>query len=420
MACGLHRYRAGVAHAQGYWLPDFSSPKTVRRSAQTRSRACAVHGRNLVTVRGNSMSYTGEPFTHDIFVSYSHGDDGSGHSFLQPWSAAFVRELERELKADRKYRTTIRIFLDEDHRPDQGVDPMAPLTDQLSRDIEASALLLILMSPDYLSSQWCAEERDWWCARQMAIGLPIEQRIAVVRIWPTEEPWPEALGDHRGHPLVGFPFFDPDEIPARPFGWSEMPGPFGPAFRKALLAIVGRLYTRLDDMRALLEERRREAEAAARLAQTGGQSIYLHGRADHGHEWEQTAIALTDDGFAVVPGEPDPVEHDLHRLHEARERRVEAMSACDALVLLGTEDGRALDADLVVVGKHDRQSARARSNRPLPCGLLDTAGATIATPVRRATARIVQADWLDATTTPWTPAFRQWLSAKSVQAERDA
>jgi hypothetical protein len=85
---------------------------------------------------------------------------------------------------------------------------------------------------------------------------------------------------------------------------------------------------------------------------------------------------------------------------------------------MGTDDTRALDADLVVVGKHDRQSARARSNHLLPCGLLDTIGASIATPVRKATARIVQADWIDGTQTPWTPAIQKWLSDKSAQSER--
>jgi len=129
-------------------------------------------------------------------------------------------------------------------------------------------------------------------------------------------------------------------------------------------------------------------------------------------------LELTSSGFVVVPGEPDPVEHDAQKLHAIRERRVEALSACDALLLLGTDDARALDADLVVVGKHDRQSARARSNHLLPCGLLDTVGAPIATSVRKATARIVQADWIDGTQTPWTPAIQKWLGEKSAQSER--
>jgi hypothetical protein len=362
------------------------------------------------------VSYVGSPFAHDLFVSYSHGDDGNGQAFLQRWSGAFAMELDRELRAERKFRQELRIFLDKDHRPDHGVDPMAPLTEQLQCEIGVSALLLVLMSPDYLASKWCADERDWWCARQTELGLPADGRIAIVRIWPTEETWPTAFIDSRGNQLVGFPFHAQDEIPARPLGWTDPEGAFGSRFKKALLEIVGSLYRNLDSLKARLDERRRAETEAARLAHDGGQSIYLHGRAVHEQAWERAGMALTDSGFAVVPGEPDPVEHDPKKLQEVRERRVEALTDCDALLLLGTEDGRALDADLVVVGRNDRQSARARSSRLLPCGLLDTVGEPIATSVRRATARNVQVDWLDGTREPWIPEVQRWLLDKSAQA----
>ena len=117
----------------------------------------------------------------------------------------------------------------------------------------------------------------------------------------------------------------------------------------------------------------------------------------------------------MLPGEPDPVERDPARLEAIRERRVEALAACDALLLVGGDDGRAIDADLIVVGKHDRHSARARSNRWLPCALLDTIGPAVATAVRRSTARIVQADWLDATQAPLVPVVRHWLQGKAGQ-----
>ncbi|AGA33396.1 TIR protein [Thioalkalivibrio nitratireducens DSM 14787] len=367
------------------------------------------------------MSYVGPPFSHDIFVSYSHGDDGNGQSYLQPWSVAFAAELERELKVDRRYREPLRIFLDQQHRPGHGVDPLAPLTDQLRREIEASALLLVLMSPDYLASPWCEDEREWWCKRQTATGLPIEGRVVIVQILPTEETWPDVFSDQRGHRLKGFRFHTSGKIPARPLGWSVLPGPrpFGQDFDEALLDIVGRLHLKLDDMQRVLEEQLKARAGAERLAHTDGQVLYLHGRVDQARRWEDTAIALTQEGFAIVPGEPDTVEKDPVKRQEARERRVEIMAESDAVLLLGTDDARAVDTDLIVIGKHDRQSARARSSRPLPCGLLNTVGDGIVTPVRRATARNVQADWLDATDDPWTPAVRQWLAGHSAQLRHD-
>jgi hypothetical protein len=83
---------------------------------------------------------------------------------------------------------------------------------------------------------------------------------------------------------------------------------------------------------------------------------------------------------------------------------------------MGTEDGRALDADLAVVGRWDRQSARAFSNRLLPCGLLDTVGGPVATAERAKAARGLQVDWIDCTRELWTRDVQDWLTKKSTAA----
>ena len=363
------------------------------------------------------MAFVGLPFAHDLFVSYSHGDDGTGVGVLQPWSTAFVQALEQELRFESTLRKELRIFLDKDHRPGQGVDPMSPLTEQLRRQIGASALLVVLMSPDYLASTWCADERNWWCEQQNRLGLPLDERIAVVKICPTDSPWPAPLADAHGQPLVGFNFHASISGAIRPLGWLEAPGPFGPDFRKALLGIVGQLMPKLTGLKLRLDERLRIVAEASALAHAGGQTIYLHGRANQAQAWEKAGIALTDNDYIVCPGSPDPVKDDPQKINEVREKRVEMPSSCDALILLGTADGQALDADLVVVGKHDRQSARSRSNHLLPCGLLNTVGPAITTPVRKATARIVQADWIDGTRDNWPGQVQQWLLEKSAQLE---
>jgi hypothetical protein len=164
------------------------------------------------------MAYVGNPFRHDLFIRYSYGDDGSGHGLLQPWSVAFLAELEKELRVDRRFRQALSVFRDAQFRPGQGVDPMAGLSPQLQEQIGAAALPVVLMSPDYLASAWCAWEREWWCARQAELHLATDERIAVVRIWPTSEPWPPALCDPQGVPLVGFVFHDDEAGAARPGG----------------------------------------------------------------------------------------------------------------------------------------------------------------------------------------------------------
>jgi hypothetical protein len=86
------------------------------------------------------------------------------------------------------------------------------------------------------------------------------------------------------------------------------------------------------------------------------------------------------------------------------------MSRCDALLLVATEDGAAADQDLVAIGRQDRNSARARSQRLIPCALLDTAGLAVTTPRRPISAKSLSVQWIDARNTPWTPEIRTWLA----------
>jgi hypothetical protein len=117
-------------------------------------------------------------------------------------------------------------------------------------------------------------------------------------------------------------------------------------------------------------------------------------------------------------GEPDPVERDPKLAREISERRVEALSGCDGLLLLGTEDGRALDADLVVVGRRDRHSARDKVERLLPCAVLNTDGQEIATPWRKNMARALGTDWIDTAYAAWTSQVNSWLVEASAAVER--
>ena len=367
------------------------------------------------------MAYVGEPFVHDLFVSYSHGDvDGSGTSRLQRWSQAFAQELEGELKSQPpEFSRAVRVFLDQSERPAQGIDPLEPLTSQLHADIKASAMLVILMSPQYLASDWCKRERDWWCERQSKTAFD-DGRIAVVRIWPTTEKWPPNLLDSADEQLPGFWFYDREvpEYQQRPFGWPDAPAK-SEEFQQRLVDLVGHVCLKLDQMRIRLQQENEAREHAARLAASGGQVVYLHGRTASKTVWDATATTLTDCGL-VIPNDPDPVVSDPKKIQEIRRHRVDIMSGCDAVLLVADPDTRATDADLVVVGKHDRNSARAISNRPLPCALLNGVGSEISTSRRKTTARSLNVGWIDVTPPPptppsWVQHLQSWLHDASQQ-----
>ena len=362
----------------------------------------------------------GEPFRHDVFVSYSHGTAADGAVFLADWSENFVRALEAELRFESELRDSLRIFLDRDQRPDRGVDPMAELPEQLKAEVEASALLMVLMSPDYLQSPWCRREREWWTACQhepnlatsfnVPVGFKPQERVAVIRMRDAPQAWPPPLADANGTPLVGFAFEEDMGGIKRPIGWRLHDDEFAKAVLRSLMPVVSHVKGRLDRIRERLQAWRAEQVELAKLQEQGGQTLYLHGRSEQAQAWERAAVRLNDFGFLVVPAQPDPVVQDPVKEQQVREQRVRDLVDCDALLLLATDDGRALDSDLAVVGKHDRNSARSRSNKLLPLGVVDTAGPVIATQVRRNNARILQANWVDARQEDWPAQLPPWLA----------
>jgi hypothetical protein len=365
------------------------------------------------------MSFLGEPFKHDLFVSYSHGAFAGNHDAdLKLWSQTFAEDLRKELARAIEFEN-VSVFLDESDRHDESIDRAAGLTEQLRRRVHNSALLTVLMTSHYLRSNWCRDERDWWCGKHHPDTLGTDGRILVCRVWPTEEAdWPVELCDERRVPLPGYHCYDRNKHPdtARPFGWRGYARDRDD-YIDLLVDLSGDVMQRLRAIKVALEQHRQRDEAAARLAADDGQVIYLHAREAHAKAWERASDSLGQNGFVVLPSEPDPMAREPKAIREIAERRVETMSGCDGVLLLGTNDGRALDADLVVVGRQDRNSARAITDRLLPCGVLDTAGAAVATARRRAMARALGIDWIDAGRDLWPSQLKSWLIEASAAME---
>ena len=116
----------------------------------------------------------------------------------------------------------------------------------------------------------------------------------------------------------------------------------------------------------------------------------------------------------VFPDGPDQPEDDPDKDQALKRARIRTLGACDALLLLGSADGRAIDDDLLIIGRQDRHSARAVTKRLLPCGLLDRVPGAISTAQRKINAKTLQVDWIDATGDGWVASVKQWLLEKSA------
>jgi hypothetical protein len=364
------------------------------------------------------MSYIGGTFEHDIFVSYSHGDvDGSGSSLLKQWSHGLVHQLEKELKAFPDIGPHINVFLDQHHRPDQGLDPNSHLTEALKSKISTSGILTVIMCPHYLGSDWCRREREWWFATTKSHGFDPVNRLAVARVWPAEDKdWPIELCDAEGVSLVGNYFFN-KELAAdypQPYGWPKVDDTTVGEFRNALLDLVTTLRRTLIRTKTRISERKKQDELKARLSAENGQLIYLHARQEHEAEWSRAVARLSDAGFSVFPLAPEHSGMDIKTAEKVRIDRVKTMTGCDAILILGVDHSSSLSSDIATIGRLDRQQAIARSLRPLPCGVLDTLGLARTRPTWPKQIGQLGIDWLDVTDKNPAILIRNWLSGVSA------
>ena len=182
-------------------------------------------------------------------------------------------------------------------RPGQGVDPTEPLTEGLKQHIAESAILVVLMSPDYLASDWCRRERQWWWQHQMPDTLGAGGRVVICHVLPNvkeldwsplsdAKDWPEVLKEDHEPKFTGFWFHPQNEVDFAtvPYKWEGNTKDIDDynAEMRRLLRIITR---RLTEIRQRLEERKREAEEKQKLAGSGRKFIYLHGRAAQLDAW---------------------------------------------------------------------------------------------------------------------------------------
>jgi len=164
------------------------------------------------------MPYLAPHFHYDMFMSYAHGHvSGVDDPPLRRWSQAMIDGLKADIGSLFTEFDQLTIW------DDRSLDPTAALTDELREKIERSCLLLIVMSPRYLSSAWCTDELTWF-AREFAERRKGPGRVFIVRAVSTDaNKWPSCLKDERGHADLGFRFHrETDQENVEPYGWPDL------------------------------------------------------------------------------------------------------------------------------------------------------------------------------------------------------
>jgi hypothetical protein len=152
------------------------------------------------------------PFTHDIFISYGHLDDEDPAGDVKGWVDLLVERLPRLVSNNLGYAP--KIWRDE--RSLRGNDLLRAAIDE---GVSRSLVLIPVVTPRYVQSDWCGIELDNFCNTAPPPGAPAH-RSRIFKVIKTPlllhlaNKEPEHLRE-----LIGYSFFEMD---------GDMPVEFSP------------------------------------------------------------------------------------------------------------------------------------------------------------------------------------------------
>jgi TIR domain len=283
------------------------------------------------------MSFVGGHYTHDVFVSYAHGQDldvsySDPHSNpLYTWSCTLIDNLRSQIALN---------LSDSDRKPDVWMDPAlkptGSLEGNLKKEIQGSALLVTLMSNYYLRSQWCLDEaRTFSDFAQTFRPVERQDRIFVVSVAPTErKAWPPALKDDDQNAFLGTKFYrDLGPELWRSFGWPDPSVVKDQDYWTAIEHLAGEITSQLRRMKHA-QENSVVAGDAVEVPVFVGRKLLLGYCSDTlSRERNQLRGALSSMEMQIFPRESEDIT-DPRSLESSYERYLEQ---ANAVVLVANE-----------------------------------------------------------------------------------
>jgi hypothetical protein len=232
------------------------------------------------------------PFDLHAFISYAHIDNEP----LEPGQPGWVSRFHAVLKTRLSQRLgePARLWRDDKLRGDD------VFGDEIRAQLPRAALLVSILSPRYVRSDWCTAEVDGFAAA--AGATQVQNKTRVVKVLKT----PLAPGD-RMPPVfertLGHPFYK-DEGERQ----VEIDPAFGDDARQEFLRRVSDLAVEMaDNLRAL-------ADAPVAPPAAGGQVVFV---AECGRDLQAVRAQLVTDlrlhGHTVLPAQQLPLSEDLLR-----------------------------------------------------------------------------------------------------------
>ena len=204
-------------------------------------------------------------FDKDLFISYAHIDNQSLIPDQEGWISTFHKALAIRLSQIRG--TPPKIWRD---RKLQGNDDFS---NAITEALTNSGLLLSILSPRYLKSEWCIRELQTFCnvATEQTGGLNIGENkgrlFKIVKTYVPREQYPAEFG-----PFIGYEFFEFDAA-RRPQEFDKI---YGPELERKFYAKLNDLAYDIRQTLEILDALSSETPAEVSPAQMGLNSLFSY------------------------------------------------------------------------------------------------------------------------------------------------
>ncbi len=231
-------------------------------------------------------------FEDHLFISYAHIDNQPLAEGLKGWVETFHERLR--IRLEQLMGEPARIWRD---RKLQGNDV---LDDTLVARLSKAAIIVVVLSPRYVRSEWCLRELDEFCKRaETGGGLTIGDKLRVFKVVKLHIPL-----EHHPRPLqsvLGYEFFeyDAERGRAREFNPDVLP------------TRDMRYWEKLDDIAydiKQLIEMMSKSSVSAVAPSAAGKAVYLaETTSDRSHERDLIKRELQLNGHVVLPDRELPL-----------------------------------------------------------------------------------------------------------------
>jgi len=238
------------------------------------------------------MQTTAAPLKHDIFISYAHVDDTPLMEQEVGWISKFHKTLDALIK---------QIAGDElDIWRDPKLQGNDYFSDTLVEALPKTAVLVSILSPRYVKSEWCLKELDTFTQAAEANGgvrTGDKSRIfKVLKTFVPRESQPPLLDN-----LLGYEFYEMDADTGKP---REYRIEFGTEAKQNYLT---KLYDLAYEITELLKVIK--VTDASKEASTPSETVFLaETTSDLSQQRDQVKAELRQLGHTVLPEHPLPLD----------------------------------------------------------------------------------------------------------------